>query len=261
MATNSAEIQAEPGEESILAAIERRPLPAALLRIVPITEPEPSTTRWVWIVAGVAVLFGLVIGGNYLLSLKGRAPITAAVAPPTNGLGTATPPGIAPLPKTDPTPQLSVGQLPAGNPSVSDQTAMAPATEQSPVLSSGQPLQSLSSKPEPVQEAATAAAQSSVSAPGQQSPPMVDHETRYITVEDGQTLIRIAHANHVPAAAIAEVNQLEPPYPLKAGSRLIIPDAQFLADQNVQSSSDETPTVPPHRAPRAEPVPSRSEPH
>jgi LysM repeat protein len=245
MATNSAEIQAEPGEESILAAIERRPLPAALLRIVPITEPEPSTTRWVWIVAGVAVLFGLVIGGNYLLSLKGRAPITAAVAPPTNGLGTATPPGIAPLPKTDPTPQLSVGQLPAGNPSVSDQTAMAPATEQSPVLSSGQPLQSLSSKPEPVQEAATAAAQSSVSAPGQQSPPMVDHETRYITVEDGQTLIRIAHANHVPAAAIAAANQLEPPYPLKAGSRLIIPDLNPPADQDVRASRGKTPTGPP----------------
>jgi LysM repeat protein len=106
-----------------------------------------------------------------------------------------------------------------------------------------------------------AAAQSIVPASGEPPQSTVDHETRYITVEKGQTLIRIAHANDVPAAAIAAANQLEPPYSLRAGSRLIIPDTTPSANQAVQASSEGTPVVPPHRTPRMERAPSNSEPH
>ena len=48
---------------------------------------------------------------------------------------------------------------------------------------------------------------------------------RPITVQRGQTLDGIAHANHVPAAAIIAANGLKPPYELKTGARLLIPSA------------------------------------
>jgi murein DD-endopeptidase MepM/ murein hydrolase activator NlpD len=48
---------------------------------------------------------------------------------------------------------------------------------------------------------------------------------RQITVQRGQTLDGIAHANHVPAAAIIATNKLKPPYELKIGARLLIPSA------------------------------------
>jgi murein DD-endopeptidase MepM/ murein hydrolase activator NlpD len=53
----------------------------------------------------------------------------------------------------------------------------------------------------------------------------VRHEARQITVQHGQTLNAIARDHHVKAAAIIAANQLKPPYELKAGSRLIIPDS------------------------------------
>ncbi len=48
-------------------------------------------------------------------------------------------------------------------------------------------------------------------------------EARTITVERGQSLGRIAEANHVPKQAIIAANHLTPPYKLKAGARLVIP--------------------------------------
>jgi hypothetical protein len=93
MATKSEKIQAEsPAKESILA-IATKPLPAALLRIAPIAEPEASQIRWVGIVAGVAVLFGLIIAGNYWLSQRGRAQVAANIAPPTGALAKPIPAG------------------------------------------------------------------------------------------------------------------------------------------------------------------------
>ncbi len=50
-------------------------------------------------------------------------------------------------------------------------------------------------------------------------------QARQITVERGQSVDKIAHANHVTPAAIIAANHLKHPYALKAGSRLLIPDA------------------------------------
>jgi LysM repeat protein len=244
LATKSARIQAELPASELILAIETKPLPAALLRIASIAEPEVSTTtRWVSIVAGIAVLVGLIIGGDYLLNQIARVPVTAVAASPTKALGKPTPAVAEPPPTANPAaPQPSVDLQSASIQSAPDQAAMAPAAGQPPAPSPGQPL---SSAPAPIQEATTlAAAQSPVPAPS------VEHEPRYITIGEGQTLIRIAHANHVPAAAIAAANQLEPPYPLKAGSQLLIPDTKPPADQDVQASNDKTRLVPTHPAPR-----------
>jgi LysM repeat protein len=46
-----------------------------------------------------------------------------------------------------------------------------------------------------------------------------------ITVQPGQSLGRIAEAYKVPKKVIIAANNLAPPYELKAGARLIIPDA------------------------------------
>jgi len=264
MATRSAKIQAESAGESLLAMIETKPLPAALLRIAPIAEPKASTTtRWVWMVAGVAVLVGLLLGGDYLLSQRGRAVVTATVAPPlTDAPGKPTPAVSGPLPTTNPTPQHSVDQPSASSQSAPDQAAMAQPAQQPPVPSSGRPLQPLSSEPAPVQEATTlGAAQLPVLAPSQPPDAVVEHEPRYVTIEEGQTLIRIAHANHVPASAIAAANQLEPPYPLKAGSRLLIPDPNPPADRGAETASGNAPIVASGAPPRMGHHPSGFEPH
>ena len=90
---------------------------------------------------------------------------------------------------------------------------------------------------------------------------MVEHEPRYVTIEEGQTLIRIAHANHVLASAIAAANQLEPPYPLKAGSRLLIPDPNPPADRGAEIASGKAPIVASGAPPRMGHHPSGFEPH
>jgi LysM repeat protein len=75
-------------------------------------------------------------------------------------------------------------------------------------------------EPQPLEQkemTAPIGAQSPVSAP---TPP----EPRYIIIAEGQSLSRIARANHLSARVIAAANHLEPPYPLKAGTRLLIPD-------------------------------------
>ena len=46
-----------------------------------------------------------------------------------------------------------------------------------------------------------------------------------MTIEHGQTLSGIAQTYHVPMRAIAEANQLSPPYRIQAGRTLIIPGA------------------------------------
>jgi LysM repeat protein len=50
-------------------------------------------------------------------------------------------------------------------------------------------------------------------------------KTRYIVVQPGQSLGRIAEAYHVPKQAIIAANHLTMPYSLKAGARLAIPIA------------------------------------
>jgi murein DD-endopeptidase MepM/ murein hydrolase activator NlpD len=57
------------------------------------------------------------------------------------------------------------------------------------------------------------------------APAPARREARQITVQRGQTLTAIALDHHVKKAAIIAANQLKPPYELKAGTRLIIPDS------------------------------------
>jgi hypothetical protein len=54
-------------EYPVSLPIETKPLPAFLLRGQPRAEPEQPIS-FVWIVLGVALLFGFVIGGGYWLS-------------------------------------------------------------------------------------------------------------------------------------------------------------------------------------------------
>lgn len=54
-------------------------------------------------------------------------------------------------------------------------------------------------------------------------PPAAPEEARYIVVQRGQSLGRIAETYHVPQQAIIAANHLAPPYRLKTGARLAIP--------------------------------------
>jgi LysM repeat protein len=55
--------------------------------------------------------------------------------------------------------------------------------------------------------------------------PTVPDETRFIVVQRGQSLGRIAELYQVPKQAIIAANHLAPPYRLTAGMRLAIPGA------------------------------------
>ena len=74
------------------------------------------------------------------------------------------------------------------------------------------------------------------------SPPL--SKARYVTVARGQSLNEIAHSQHMSPTALAAANHLKPPYKLKAGSRLRLPDASPPPIQQANMTS-------------ATPVPSR----
>jgi LysM repeat protein len=134
-------------------------------------------------------------------------PIVAPIQPPEQS--TVPRP---PLATANPTSLLSVG--------------LRPPSTQFP----GQPIQAIESEAMPVQEV-TAAEPPPAPALSLPPHPAAEHPPHYITIERGQSLIRIARANHVSAAAIAVANHLEPPYPIQAGSRLLIPDQDPPANQ------------------------------
>jgi LysM repeat protein len=215
LATKFKRIRRElPANESI-PAIDTKPLPAPLLRIEPLPEPEaPRSTRVAWIAAGVMVLFGLVIGGNYWLSQRDRPHTEVSPAPLVKPV-----PAVAERsPGADPPPQLITGLRPLSSQPTPDRTATTPPAEPSQAPSPDQINQ-------PVEQApASAAARSRVFAPSESPHATEDRAPLYVTIGEGQTLIRIAHANHVSAAEIAAANHLESPFQLKAGSRLLIPD-------------------------------------
>jgi LysM repeat protein len=191
-ATKSAKMRARrPAKESVPPP-ETKPVQAALFRIAPSVELEPSPTSVIRIVPGVMALFALLIGANYWLSERGRASDTAQVVRPIST--SAQSPVVAEQPTDRPAPQLSDGVGP------------------------------LNSEAEPEKVTASIAEQSPVSASVQPPQPALEHEPRYITVAEGQSLLRIARANHLSAKAIAAANHLEPPYLLTAGSQLLIPD-------------------------------------
>jgi len=74
--------------------------------------------------------------------------------------------------------------------------------------------------------------------------------TRYVLVEPGQSLVRIAQAYHVPKEAIITANRLSPPYELKAGSRLVIPPASMGPIVEQASPAKPALSVPPASDPR-----------
>ena len=55
-------------------------------------------------------------------------------------------------------------------------------------------------------------------------PPSPPPSPRYVTVQEGQSVDRIAHRYHVPVSAIVAANGLKPPYKLRPGARLLLPN-------------------------------------
>ena len=71
-------------------------------------------------------------------------------------------------------------------------------------------------------------------------------EPHYIVVEQGQSLNRIAHSHHVTPAALAVANQLQPPYKLKVGLRLVLPRSgpPPIQQANASSAAPPAPALP-----------------
>jgi hypothetical protein len=119
-------------EQLTFLPIEPKPLPA-WLGTAPRVEPE-RPTRWVWIVLGVALLFGFVLGGGYWLSQRGQTPVAAVVA---------TPPGAPakPAQAAEPPAAPAMPQLAVGLPWLSGQATTGAVVAQSPVPGPSQPPQ------------------------------------------------------------------------------------------------------------------------
>jgi len=86
-------------------------------------------------------------------------------------------------------------------------------------------------------------------------PPSKPH---YIVVEHGQSLNGIAHSHHVAATALAAANNLQPPYKLKIGLRLALPNSgpPPIQQANAPSAPPPTPSPSPALPSSPQPVPS-----
>jgi len=62
--------------------------------------------------------------------------------------------------------------------------------------------------------------------PGDDQQPTPANRGRSVVVGAGQSLSRIAAEYHMPQAAIVTANQLTPPYKIKIGQRLLVPDPE-----------------------------------
>jgi hypothetical protein len=108
--------------------LETKPLPA-WLEAAPRAEPE-RPTKGLWIVVGVALVLGLLMGCGYWLSQRGRTSAARIVASaPLASVEPTETPAIPPVP-----------QLVVGLPALSGQTTGSVAT-QSPVPPPSQPPQ------------------------------------------------------------------------------------------------------------------------
>jgi hypothetical protein len=112
--------------------IETKPLPA-WLGTPPRAEPQRQS-RIVWIVLGVALLFGFVLGGSYWLSQRGKTRVAVVVAGSPSA--PAAPAQAAMEPPAPPAPQLAVGL-----PWLSGQATTGSVAAQSPVPAASQPPQ------------------------------------------------------------------------------------------------------------------------
>jgi LysM repeat protein len=70
-------------------------------------------------------------------------------------------------------------------------------------------------------------------------PPAAPEETRYIVVQRGQSVGRIAESYHVSQQAIIAANHLAPPYRLNAGARLAIPGSVVQPETQPTQSTKE----------------------
>ncbi len=195
MATKPAKIRDQrPTIETVSQTMSGHPT-AALLRIASQPKVEPLPARWDRIVPGVIAVFALLIGANYWVSERGQTSVAMQVHEPSNNPNQLQA-AIETSPLDRPAPQLSFGLWPSSIQST-------PEDVRTPIAAQPQ-LSALGEPPKPM--------------PGELAQPTL------VTVAEGQSLIRIAHANHVPAKAIAEANHLERPYRLKVGSQLLIPE-------------------------------------
>ena len=134
----------------------------------------------------------------------------------------------------DPRMVSSGGDSPPGTKDKGSTTTTMPAAQ---FLAMWQPRASGSLPPAPVQSPASTAG-----SPGK----LPSSEPNYVIVEEGRSLNGIAYSHHVMPAALAAANHLTPPYKLKAGSRLVLPDPKPTPLQQVKASSAPPPIpVPP----------------
>ena len=187
-------------------------LPTALKRIGAPAEPEPTPVRWGLIWSGGAALAGVVLlAGAIWLHERSKEPTKDLILSSASTPAKPPSPAVEPAAVTAPPGQVSLPsplprQLPA-EPSATSPLASSP--RQSP-----QPL----SQPDP----RPVAEQLPTPTPTNTVPSVA--EPLSVTVLPGQTLITIAHANHVSAHALAVANHLQRPYELMIGDRLLIPD-------------------------------------
>jgi LysM repeat protein len=76
-------------------------------------------------------------------------------------------------------------------------------------------------------------------APSGPTPP--SPKARYVIVEEGRSLNGIAYSHHVSPAALAAANHLTPPYKLKIGARLLLPNSETPSRPQVAASSSTPP--------------------
>jgi hypothetical protein len=76
-------------------------------------------------------------------------------------------------------------------------------------------------------------------APSGPTPP--SPKARYVIVEEGRSLNGIAYSHHVSPAALAAANHLTPPYKLKIGARLLLPNSETPSRPQVTASSSTPP--------------------
>ena len=121
-------------------------------------HPEPKRPgRWgVWIVLGIALLFGIVIGGAYWFSQRGQISGAVAASPTAKSAPTVAVPAAVPS-----APQLAVGLPPLSGPTTTG-SSPAPPPSQPPQLAVGlRPIMdqppSDAPAPEPAAEAPPAA--------------------------------------------------------------------------------------------------------
>jgi LysM repeat protein len=201
LAVKSAENLAKRSVTDTISQTERTSSTGAALRIASLAKRGPPPSRWSLIVSGVTAIFAILIGALYWINERGRASV--AVQPlQASATANVRQAAVEPVPIDRPAAQLAFGLWPPSS-------LPEPEDVRLPVASQPQ-ISALGESPRPM--------------PSEPSQPGSGHESRYVTVVEGQSLIRIAHANHISAKAIAAANHLEPPYRLKVGSQLLIPE-------------------------------------